>query len=181
MAPVNKVATVAVLALESDEERAAARAKARAAAGASGWLKLILDHHEQVEEAFQRVLNAKTVNSQRSAQKWLATLLTGHSIAEEAVIYPALALQGSKDSAVEAYHEQSEAKMDLAALQELEPLSQEYLDKAEAIRQAVAHHVFEEESTWFLSLRQSAEPATQSKLSRLYKAGFARYMGDDAV
>ena len=121
------------------------------------------------------------MNSQRSAQKWLATLLTGHSIAEEAVIYPALALQSSKDAAFEAYHEQSEAKMDLAALQELEPLSQEYLDKTEEIRQAVAHHVYEEESKWFLALRKSAESSTQSKLSRLYKAEFARYMGDDAA
>jgi hypothetical protein len=92
-----------------------------------------------------------------------------------------LALAGMKDSAVEAYQEQSEAKMGLAALQELEPATQEYLDKVEEIRQAVAHHVFEEESTWFLALRESAEPATQAKLSRLYKAEFARYLGDDAA
>jgi hemerythrin superfamily protein len=149
----------AIPAAETDDARAQARAKARAAAGSSGWLKLILDHHEQVEEAFERLLNAKTATSQRSAQKWLTTLLTGHSIAEEAAIYPALALAGMKDSAVEAYQEQSEAKMGLAALQELEPATQEYLDKVEEIRQAVAHHVFEEESTWFLALRESAEPA----------------------
>lgn len=179
MLPPDRVA--AAPALESGDERAAARAKARAAAGSSGWLKLILDHHEQVEEAFQRVLNARTVNSQRSAQKFLTTLLTGHSIAEEAAIYPALASAGDKDSAVEAYQQQSEAKIGLSVLQELEPLSQEYLDKVEEIRQEVAHHVFEEESNWFLTLRESAEPTTQAKLSRLYKAEFARYMGDEAT
>ena len=52
MPPTDRV--VSAPALESQEERDAARAKARSSAGPSGWFKLILDHHEQVEKAIQR-------------------------------------------------------------------------------------------------------------------------------
>jgi hypothetical protein len=54
----------AIPAAETDDARAQARAKARAAAGSSGWLKLILDHHEQVEEAFE------SPKRQRSTPHW---------------------------------------------------------------------------------------------------------------
>ncbi len=99
--------------LESDEQRQQARAHARASAG-RGWLSLILDHHEQIEQAFADVAAARSATGRRHAAKELGLVLTGHSIAEESVIYPALAKLGDKSASQEAYKEQSEAKTQMA-------------------------------------------------------------------
>lgn len=161
---------------ESDEARAEARERARAASGGTGWLAMVLAHHEQVEAAFENVRHAGSAAAQRAAQKQLALILTGHSLAEEAVLYPAMALGGEKGDATTAYTEQSAAKMQLAALDELQPMTQDYLDKLEHIRGAVAHHVYEEESTWFPKLRESVDATMQGKLTRRYREEFERYM-----
>ena len=160
----------------SDEDKAEARAKARAASGGSGWLAQVLDHHEQIEQLFAAVKAASTSGARRAAQKQLATLLTGHSIAEEGVLYPAMALTDQKGHSGTAYTEQSAAKVQAAALEDLDPMSSDFMDKLEHLRAAVSHHVYEEESKWFPELRQQ-DSATQAKLSRRFREEFERYMG----
>jgi hypothetical protein len=174
MSMLDKV-VAAVTPMESDEERSRARAEARAAAVSGGWLALALDHHVAIEAAFAAVRQAPDAATRTAAQKRLAALLTGHATAEETVLYPALALQGEKAHATEAYTEQAATKVQMAALEELDPMSQEYLDKLEHIRGAVAHHVYEEESDWFPSLQSRLDGAMQTRLAARYEQEFARY------
>jgi hemerythrin superfamily protein len=162
------------------EERAAARADAQDAASSAPWLGAVLQHHQQVEAAFEEVRTATDAGAQKQAEKRLATLLTGHSMAEEAVIYPALALEDQKGHAVEAYTEQSAAKLNLGILEAMAPLSEDYLDKLEHVRHAVALHVYQEESTWFLELARNADAPLQARLGARYLEEFERYMGHDA-
>ena len=169
----------AVTPTEDSDKNREARAKAQAAAGSTGWLAMVLDHHKQIEAAFAAVKNAQSATARKTAQKWLATILTGHSIAEEAVLYPAMANTDQKSHATEMYTEQSAAKIQMAALDDLEPMSQDYLDKLEHIRGAVAHHVAEEEGEYFLKLKETANAAMNSKLTRQYREEFDRYMGAD--
>ncbi len=61
----------AVVPEPTPQERAECRRKARALSGGSGWLAQVLDHHEQVETAFQAVRDASTAAARRKAQKWL--------------------------------------------------------------------------------------------------------------
>jgi hypothetical protein len=68
----------------------------------------------------------------------------------------------------------------MGLLEGLPPMSQEYLDKLEHIRGAVAHHVYEEESTWFIELKQKLPGSDQAKLSQRYSEEFDRYVGSDA-
>ena len=180
MSVLDKV-LAAVTPPESDEERTRARAQARALAGPRGWLAMILVHHVQIESAFDAVEQAASATSRRAAQKQLALILTGHSNAEEAVIYPALVQTGEKAHATMAYTEQSAAKVNLAELDDLEPMSQDYMDKLEHIRGAVSHHMYEEESTWFRELKEKADPATQSRLTRRYREEIERYLGAEAL
>ena len=58
-------------------------------------------------------------------------------------------------------------------------MSQDYLDKLEHIRGAVAHHVYEEEGTWFLELKEKVSAADQTKLTAQYEEEFDRYVGTD--
>lgn len=161
----------------SDEERMKARAGARALSQGSGWLSMALDHHESIEASFAAVRSAKTETAQRAAQKELALILTGHSLAEETVLYPAMALTDQKAHATAAYTEQSAAKVQLSALDDLKPLSRDYLDKLEHLRAAVMHHVHEEESKWFPALRQTGDSPKQAQLSRRFREEFERYAG----
>ncbi len=163
----------------SAEDKAKARAKARTAAGGSGWLAQVLDHHEQIEQLFAAVKAASGASARRAEQKRLAGLLTGHSIAEEAVLYPAMAMTNQKQHSGEAYTEQSAAKVQAAALEDLDPMSADFLDKLEHLRAAVSHHVYEEESEWFPKLREQ-DSTMQAKLSKRYREEFERYMGAEA-
>jgi hypothetical protein len=104
-------------------------------------------------------------------------MLTGHSNAEESVIYPALAAAGEKGHATMAYTEQAGAKIQMGLLEKLTPMTADYLDKLELIRGAVAHHMYEEEGNWFLDLRSKATAAEQFQLTRRYEEEFLRYVG----
>ena len=163
--------------LESEEARQHARDNARQASSPGDWLSLVLDHHEKIEAAFLVVKEAGTEPTQRAALKKLAVLLSGHSLAEEAVLYPALAALDENAHAVRAYAEQSAAKLQLGLLERLIPLTPAYLDKLEEIRAAVAHHVYEEESSWFLTIQRGASAAEQELLSVRYREEFTRYVG----
>lgn len=180
MSIIDKV-IAAVTPPESVRARREARAEALRHAEHGSWFAMVLDHHEQIEDAFDAVERAQTVNSRRAAQKWLATLLTGHSIAEEVTLYPAMASHHEKARAELAYQEQSAAKGETAALEELDPLSEDYRDKLAHIRGAVAHHMYEEEHTWFPKLQDKASPETMARLTRRYEEEFTRYMGDDTA
>jgi hypothetical protein len=174
MSLIDKV-VAAVTPPESDEARREARAKAQKAGASSPWLAQVLEHHMQIEDAFLAIKSATDAAARRRAEKALAGILTAHSIAEESVLYPALALHGEKSHATAAYTEQSAAKIQMAALEDLDPMSQDYMDKLEHIRGAVAHHVYEEEGTWFLELCQI--PGIQQTLEARYMREFERYFG----
>ena len=76
---------------ESEEARLKARARAKGLAGKDDWLAMVLVHHQQTEAAFACVKQAADPPSRISRVNRVSTLLTGHSIPEEAAVYPALA------------------------------------------------------------------------------------------
>lgn len=176
MSGIDKI-IAAITAPESEEKRREAREKARALSRPGDWLSQILDHHEAIERAFNAVRSAPDVSGRRAAEKFLATLLTGHAIAEEAVVYPALAQVHEQHQANVAYTEQAAAKMQMAALETMDPMSQHYLDKLGHLEGAVKHHVYEEEHKWLLELLTRATPEMNQRISQRYREEFDRYMG----
>ena len=169
------------MANETDQQRQDARAKAEAAAQDGDWLSQILGHHKQIEAAVGAAQSAAAGEARTAALKTLVAVLTGHAIAEESVIYPAIAqAAGAEADAKAAYAEQAEAKMAMAALEAIDPTTDAWLDKLAHIKAAVQHHVFEEESQWLLELKQKAPASVQTKLGQAYKEQFERYMGADA-
>jgi len=180
MSVLDKV-IAAITPTESEDERRDARAKADAVAVDCDWLRLILTHHRAIEDAFAQLAAASDANGRRRAQKWLATLLNGHSMAEEAVIYPAMALGDQKTHATTAFTEQSGAKVNLAALEGLDPMSPDYFDKFEHVRGAVMHHMYSEENDWLIDLAKTEDAVLHARLSARYAEEFNRYMGPDAA
>jgi hypothetical protein len=161
---------------EKEEDRSEATAKARAAAEPGDWLSLALDHHDQIRAAFESARRASSPDQRLAALKKLALVLNGHSLAEELVLYPALAKSGEKAHAGLAYTEQTTTKMQMAELERINPTSEAWLDKLEHIRGAVLHHIFEEESTWFLELKTKYDD--QAFLNRRFSEEYQRYAGE---
>jgi hemerythrin superfamily protein len=166
---------------ESQQSRQEARARAQGVADPGDWLSNVLAHHRQIEIAFADVTASTTEAMRLEAQRRLGVILTGHANAEESVLYPALAGVADKGHATLAYAEQAAAKTQMGLLEKLAPMSREYVEKLEHIRDAVAHHMYEEEGTWFLELKATASSADQAKLTRRYAEEFNRYVGDDAA
>lgn len=165
---------------ESEESRLEARTKATDAAMPGDWLDQILQHHMDLEDAFADVKAASDAASRTAATKLLGVLLTGHAIAEEAVIYPALAQSGEKTHAGVGYDEQAMVKVQMALLEKLEPMSKDFTDKLEHIEGAVAHHMYAEEGNWFLDLKEKTPAADQALMTKRYAEEYARYVGADA-
>ncbi len=161
---------------ESDEKRAEATAKARAAARPGDWLNAALDHHDQIRAAFESCRAAADGPARVAAMRQLSWVLVGHAMAEEVVLYPALAKAHEKAHASLAYTEQTTAKMQMAELERIPPEDEAWLDKLEHIRGAVLHHIFEEEGVWFLELKEKYDD--QSFLDRRFVEEYERYAGD---
>jgi hemerythrin superfamily protein len=175
MSLLDKVAS-AVMPAASEEDRAQARLKAESFANGDDWLGLILNHHREIEQAFAQGLHAADASSRQEAARRLAELLTGHSTAEEAVIYPAIVEHSGKSHAAMAFEEQSMAKVQLAMLEQLDPMSQEWREKLEHLQGAVQQHVYQEESSWFPDVAQNAPILVQTRLTERYREEYERYM-----
>lgn len=178
MSFIDKIAA-AIMPPESDEDRANARSVAEALAGDRDWLAMVLDHHKRIEADFSEASSAPGTAGRLAALKRLAILLTGHSNAEESVIYPALADIGEKTSASMAYEEQAMTKIEMAELEQLDPMSKGWAEKLEHIRGAVAHHVFQEEGHWFPELQQNLSAAARGHLTARFTEEFERYAAAD--
>lgn len=176
MSAIDKIIS-AVTPPESEEKRKEARAKARAMSTPGDWLGMILDHHERIDQAFEAVKAASDVAARRAAEKELATLLNGHLMAEEITVYPAIVHVGEKGQAEMGYTEQVAAKMQMAALSHIDPMSQDYMEKLGHLEGAVKHHVYEEESKRFLELKDKAPADEQERMAYRYREEFERYMG----
>jgi hemerythrin superfamily protein len=172
-----------VFPLASDEKRAGARREAEQLARDHQWLAQIVAHHKAIEQCFADALAATDVDTRRRAMQELARLNTGHSIAEEVTVYPALieynGALGGKVQAALAYEEQQMAKIQQAMLEKLDPMSAEWRAKLDHIKSAVQQHVYEEESNRFADLAKAIPAAESARLSRRYAEEFERYCGEE--
>jgi hemerythrin superfamily protein len=163
---------------ESEKDRTEARAKAIAAAQPGDWLSLILEHHVELEVALAAVQDATEEDEREVAFKEFAGLLTGHAIAEEGVIYPALSANSETGHADMGYSEQAMVKMQMAALEKLDMMGRDFADKLEHVKGALQHHMYEEEGNWFMDLKAKATADEQEAMTARYAEEFDRYMGD---
>lgn len=173
-------AIAAVTPPESEEDGVRAGQKAESCVRPGDWLSHILDHHRQIEGQFAMLKAASTTEARDEELHKLRVLLTGHSIAEEAAIDPALAADRQVGHAELAYQEQSAAKMEMGLLERLDPMSEDYHDKLEHIEGAVLHHVYSEEGIWYPELAGSMDPAEQARVTARYDEEYQRYIGSAA-
>jgi len=149
---------------------------ARTQATTSGWLQLVKAHHQMIEQAFDALIDEGGRDFSRCAvlHKRLSYLLTAHSVAEENVLYPALAMCGLQSDSDRLYLDQAHAKV-MNALLDLsdEKCGTDWLQKATQLRDAVLRHAKEdEEGELYPQLAKAIDAATASKLDMAYRREF---------
>ena len=168
----------AVSPLESESVRRETRRQAGLVALRGDWLFLALKQHSQIEDAFDAALEPGPDGREHVAR--LARLLGAHSLAEEQALYPLLANAQDKSCITKAFTEQAVAKAQIALLDTLEPAHASYHDKLTHLRGAVLHHMYEEESTWFLEIKQLMVERDEASLTARYRDEFDMFMEREA-
>jgi len=167
----------AIAPLATDEQRADARARLEELAPGNLFAEEILAQHKQIEELFAQARSASGEEAEATVLE-LALLLNGHSQAEEAVIYPEISINSGKAHAAVAYEEQAMAKVQMAALQKLEPGTTDWIEKLDHIESAVQQHVYQEESSWLPDVIRDAPDADKQRMGVEFREYFERFDRD---
>jgi hemerythrin superfamily protein len=116
---------------------------------------LIVQDHRDMQQIFNRLRSGQ--GDRRLLFQQMAALLTAHSRAEEAEVYPAIAEAGESDVVVHAREEHAEADELLTGLREMDADSAEFEQNLNKLIDAVLHHMQEEESSALPALRDGAD------------------------
>jgi hemerythrin superfamily protein len=167
----------AVAPAATDEQRAEARRKAEQLSSSESWLALILQQHKQIESLVNEGLSAQGAESRVQAVRDLERILTGHSMAEEAVLYPEISEHSSKTQAGMAYEEHAMTKVQLAKLEKIDPMSSDWREKLVHIQSALQQHMYQEEGSWLPDLAEKSPAAEKTRMAQRFVEEFERYCG----
>jgi hemerythrin superfamily protein len=138
---------------------------------------LIMQDHREVEWLFDELKTRP--EKRRLLVPTLTTLLTAHSRAEEAEVYPVARDEaGETEEVAHSQEEHVQAEQLLARLAETDPQSPEFDEVLNEVVEAVTHHVEEEESTVLPGMRKRLDDGRLAELGRAFAASRAEHMGD---
>lgn len=158
----------------TDEQRRKTRADFEELSVGEPFAEDILAQHRRIEALFAEAREANGPGAEAPIDE-LAMLLTAHSMAEEAVIYPGISENSSKAHAGMAYEEHAMTKVQLAALQKLTPGTQEWREKLDHIESAVQQHVHQEEGSWLPDVIRHAPLEERQRMSADFRDYFERF------
>lgn len=131
-------------------------------------IELLKQDHQEAMGMMDQILTAD--KGDRSAKQMFTELkaaLTLHTQMEEQVFYPALENHDeTSDMIQEAYGEHQEVDELLAELSTLAPSNDEFMDKLTEMRDAIEHHVEEEENEMFPKAEQILGQARLQEMGR---------------
>ena len=171
----------AVTPAASDEDRAEARRKAEALGASESWLGLIVQQHKQIETLINEAASAPGPELRLKAVREFERVLTGHATAEEAVLYPDIAEFSGKTHAGMGYEEHAMTKIQVAKLEKLDPMSQEWREKLDHIRSALEQHMYQEEGSWLPDLADRLPQEEKARMTRRFVEEYERYCGSGAT
>ncbi len=180
MSFIDKLAS-AIAPAASRESRAEARQKAEALGAREQWVGLIVEQHKQIEMLISEAATANGADSRRQALKQFERVLTGHATAEEAVLYPDMAEFGGKTHAGMGYEEHAMTKIQVAKLEKLDPMSDEWGEKIDHIRSALEQHMYQEEGSWMPDLAEKLPHSDRTRLTERFIEEYERYCGEGSA
>lgn len=138
---------------------------------------LIMQDHREVERLFDEL--KQSPQKRPNLLPVLTTLLTAHSRAEEAEVYPVAASEaGAKEEVSHSQQEHIEADQLLAKLAETDPSSPEFETVLQNLVDAVSHHVEEEETKVLPGMRSNLSDERRTQLGEAFVASRKQHLGE---
>jgi hemerythrin superfamily protein len=140
-------------------------------------VELIMQDHREVERLFEALQNEP--DKRPNLLPVLTTLLTAHSRAEEAEVYPVAAAEaGEKDEVSHSQQEHIEADQLLAKLAGTDPSSPDFDKVLQNLVDAVTHHVEEEETKVLPGMRSNLSDQRRAELGDAFAASRKQHLGE---
>lgn len=132
---------------------------------------LLKQQHEQIKRLFQQVLNSSDEQREQSFFE-LRRLLAVHETAEEEVVHPKARdeVPGGEAIVQQRLAEEQEAKEALAALEDMDVDSPEFVSKLTTLQQDVIAHAEQEEHQEFDKLGEVLDADQLSRLATMVMA-----------
>lgn len=133
-------------------------------------LSLIEAEHRQVEKLFAQIEKAKGNKISGYFQE-IYKALNLHARTEELAFYPALReYEETQEYIEEAEEEHEEVSVLLEEIKAMQPNNPEFLEKISELKEAVQHHVEEEESEIFDAVREYMNEEQLTELGKEFQA-----------
>ncbi len=138
---------------------------------------LIMQDHREVERLFDELKD--NPEKRPNLVPVLTTLLSAHSRAEEAEVYPAAASEADEqDEVAHSQEEHVEADLLLAKLAATDPTSGDFDKVLQNLVDAVTHHVEEEETKVLPGMRANLSDERRQQLGEAFAASREQHLGD---
>jgi hemerythrin-like domain-containing protein len=108
-------------------------------------IDMLEQDHRMVEELFRAIEETRDAGAREELFTELADALAVHSAIEENIFYPACKSEDSEETLLEALEEHLQAKRLLADLLDMDPMDEVFMAKIKVLKEAIRHHVEEEE------------------------------------
>jgi len=142
----------------------------------SNVVDLIMNDHRELERIFDQLMTQP--DKRPSLVPVMIALLTAHSRAEEAEVYPAAADAGGSKDVEHSQKEHLEADQLAAAVAEADHDAPAFPEVLQKLIDAVKHHVEEEESTVLPGMREHLDAARLDELGEAFLRSRAEHLGD---
>ncbi len=137
---------------------------------------LILNDHRELEHLFDQLENQP--DTRPTNVPLMVALLTAHSRAEEAEVYPAAAEAGIGDDVEHSQKEHLEADQLAADVAAADVNAPDFAEKLAKLIHAVKHHVGEEESTVLPGMRAGLSEERLEELGQAFLASRQEHLGE---
>ena len=145
-------------------------------------LELIKADHRRVETLFSEIEGTDEPQKLYECFNQLYNALNVHVEVEEQTFYPAIRqCQDTEKLVDEAQSEHAEAKQMLEELEFLSPTSAEFKQKIGSLKQAIQHHVQEEENEVFSKVRECMSQKEREQLGSEFEALKSRLQSEMSV
>ena len=136
---------------------------------------LIMNDHRELERLFDQLQNQP--DTRATTLPVMISLLTAHSRAEEAEVYPAADQAGSDEDVEHSQREHLECDQLAADLAATAVDAPDFEEKLTKLVDAVTHHVEEEESTVLSSMRSTLPDERLDQLGEAFLASREEHLG----
>lgn len=145
-------------------------------------LDIIKADHRQVETLFSEIESTENPQKLYECFNQLYQALNVHVEVEEQTFYPAIRNCQDVDKLVdEAHKEHNQAKQILEDVSSFSPTSTEFKAKIRDLKQAVQHHVEEEENEIFPQVRKCMNEQEREKLGNEFEAAKSKVESEMSV